>query len=182
MSPRQHPSCREIEPELLAVAAGEAPGESVRRVDVHVASCPPCRDELGRYRALDDMVGAMRRAPLADDDATLARAQLASRLTDLRSRMVAYGVYPSPLGPVLIARSELGVALVQYLPETGQLTAGARRLLGDDAVEDRTATESYRTESSCQRGSGSRSTRRRVPSSIGCQGSSVIFSDATRTA
>ena len=146
MSPRQHPSCREIEPELLAVAAGEAPDESVHRVDVHVASCPPCRDELGRYRALDDMVVSVRRTPLADDDATLARAQLASRLTDLRSRMVAYGVYPSPLGPVLIARSELGVALVQYLPETGQLTAGARRLLGDDAVEDRTATDGFRTE------------------------------------
>ncbi len=146
MSPRQYPSCREIEPELLAVATGEARDESVQRVDVHVAGCPPCRDELRRYRALDDMVVAMRRTPLADDDATLARAQLSSRLADLRSRMVAYGVYPSPLGPLLIARSELGVALVQYLPETGELTAGVRRLLGDHAVEDRAATEGFRAE------------------------------------
>jgi methylated-DNA-[protein]-cysteine S-methyltransferase len=137
----QHPSCRAIEPDLLTVASGEADPAAARRVEVHVGLCPPCREELGRYRAVDGMVTALRRAALPGDDATLARAQLASRLADLRSRTVGFGIFPSPLGPVLIARSEQGVALVQYLPVTGGLPAHVRRLLGEDAVEDRAATE-----------------------------------------
>ena len=55
--------------------------------------------------------------------------------------MVGFAIFPSPLGPVLIGRSERGVALVQYVPESGPLPAHVRRLLGDDAVEDRAATE-----------------------------------------
>jgi methylated-DNA-[protein]-cysteine S-methyltransferase len=92
------------------------------------------------------MMDALRRAPLPGDDATLARAQLASRLADLRSRMVGFGIFPSPLGRILIARSEQGVALVQYLPAGGGLPAHVRRLLGEDAVEDRAATEALRAE------------------------------------
>src|SRR5262245_47982919 len=134
-------SCRAIEPDLLAAATGEAAGAAAARVERHVAACPPCRAELERYRALEGVLGTLRRAPLVDDDATLSRAQLASRLADLRSRAVGFAIYPSPLGPVLIGRSEQGVALVQYVPEGGALPAHARRLLGDDAVEDRAGTE-----------------------------------------
>jgi methylated-DNA-[protein]-cysteine S-methyltransferase len=92
------------------------------------------------------MMGTLRRAPLPDDDATLARAQLASRLADLRSRMVGFGIFPSPLGRILIGRSEQGVALVQYLPAGGALPAHVQRLLGEDAVEDRAATEALQAE------------------------------------
>ncbi len=92
------------------------------------------------------MVDSLRRSPRPDDDATLARAQLTSRLADLRSRMVTFGIFPSPLGPLLIGRSEMGVALVQYLPASGSLTGRVRRLLGDEAVEDVAATEGLRAE------------------------------------
>jgi methylated-DNA-[protein]-cysteine S-methyltransferase len=138
--------CREIEPHLLAVASGEAEAVAVERVEIHVAACRSCREELQRYRVVEGMVHTLRRAPLSGDDATLARAQLAASLADLRSRMVGFGIYPSPLGPVLIGRSEQGVALVQYLPESGSLTAHVRRLLGEEAVEDRPATEGLRAE------------------------------------
>ncbi len=138
-------SCREIEPHLLAVAIGEADGGALRRVEAHVAGCASCREELGHYRSVDGMVQELRRAPLAGGDATLARAQLTARLADLRSRLVGFGIFPSPLGPVLIGRSEQGVALVQYLPH-GSLTAHVRRLLGEDAVEDRVSTEGLRAE------------------------------------
>jgi len=134
-------SCRAIEPELATVAAGEGRAGAAERVERHVAHCAPCRDELERYRAVEGMLGSLRRAPLADDDATLSRAQLASRLADLRSRILGFAVFPSPLGRVLIGRSEQGVAVVQYVPEGGALPAHVRRLLGDDAVEDRAATE-----------------------------------------
>ncbi|HKW92292.1 MAG TPA: methylated-DNA--[protein]-cysteine S-methyltransferase [Methylomirabilota bacterium] len=138
-------SCREIEPHLLAVATGEADGGAARRVDAHVAACASCREELRHYRSVDGMVQEVRRAPLSGADATLARAQLTARLADLRSRLVGFGIFPSPLGPVLIGRSEQGVALVQYLPH-GSLTSHVRRLLGEDAVEDRVSTEALRAE------------------------------------
>jgi methylated-DNA-[protein]-cysteine S-methyltransferase len=134
-------ACREIEPHLLAVAAGEAESNAVERVEHHVATCPPCREELGHYRTVEGMVHSLRTGPMAGDDPMLARAQLGASLADLRSRMVSFGIFPSPLGPMLIGRSEQGVALVQYLPASGSLTAGVRRVLGQDAIEDRRATE-----------------------------------------
>jgi methylated-DNA-[protein]-cysteine S-methyltransferase len=139
-------SCREIEPHLLASAMGEAGPDAVERVRVHVAGCPECREELVRYRAVDSMVDTLRRTLGPDDDATLARAQLTSRLADLRSRLVTFGIFPSPLGPLLIGRSEMGVAVVEYLPASGALTAHARRLLGEEAVEDHAATDGLRAE------------------------------------
>jgi methylated-DNA-[protein]-cysteine S-methyltransferase len=143
---RQPAGCREIEPHLLAVATGEAEAVATERVEDHVAACRACRAELHHYRALEGMVRSLRGVPLQGDDATLARAELASRLADLRSRMVGFGIFASSLGPVLIGRSEQGVALVQYLPAGGSLTVHVRRLLGDDAVEDRAATEDLRAE------------------------------------
>src|SRR5437899_12281835 len=86
MSPRQ-PVCRAIEPDLLSVAADEAGSAAAGRVEAHVGSCQPCRDELACYRTLEDMIDSLRCTPLADDDATLARARLAARLSDLRSRV-----------------------------------------------------------------------------------------------
>src|SRR3989304_3908297 len=59
--------------------------------------------------------GALRRAPAAGADPTLSRAELESRLADIRSRMISYGIFSSPLGKILIARSELGVSLGRYL-------------------------------------------------------------------
>ena len=134
-------SCRAIERDLLGVAAGEADLAARRRVERHVAQCPPCHRELGHYRAVEDVLGALRQVPPPDDDATLSRARLTARLADLRSRVVAFSVFSSPLGSVLIGRSEQGVAVVQYVPEGRALPARVRELLGDDAVEDRAATE-----------------------------------------
>jgi methylated-DNA-[protein]-cysteine S-methyltransferase len=145
MSP-QPLTCRAVEPDLLSVAAGEAGAAAARRVEAHVAACGDCREELGRYRALEGMVDTLRRAPMPHDDPTLARAQLVGRIADLRSRMVAFGIFPSPLGRILVGRSEQGVAVVQYLPARGGLPEHVRRLLGEDAVEDRAATEALRVE------------------------------------
>ena len=69
-----HPICREIEPDLVAVAAGEAGATATASVASHVAQCPPCRTELQRYRALEGMVGELRAVPVGDP--TVARAEL----------------------------------------------------------------------------------------------------------
>jgi anti-sigma factor RsiW len=83
----QHPMCRAIEPDLLSIAAGETDSAAAGRVEAHVGGCQLCRDELAHYSALQGMIASLRRAPLADEDATLARARLAARLSDLRSRV-----------------------------------------------------------------------------------------------
>ncbi len=112
----QMPSvCREIQADLLAAAVKEAAPEALRRVQEHVGRCAPCRGEFERYRAIDETLDALRSEPLPAAALTHTRAELEVRLADLRSRLVTYRVFPSPLGHILIARSEQGVLLVRYL-------------------------------------------------------------------
>ena len=147
MSPK-HPQCVAIEADLVASAAGEAAPDTVRRVEEHVERCLPCRDELGRYRAIEGLVGELRVAPSGSDaDEARARARLVARLADVRRRRLTYGVFPSPLGDLLIARTEDGVALVEYL---GRERDARRSLLGRrpelDAIEDSIAVEMFYRE------------------------------------
>jgi methylated-DNA-[protein]-cysteine S-methyltransferase len=134
-------TCRDIEPDLVAVAAGEAGVSEARGVERHVAVCRNCRSELARYRVLEGMVADLRRAPMAGADPTLSRAELESRLADIRSRMVVYGIFTSPLGKLLIARSELGVSMVRYIDSERAARSHLARLAGDEAVEDKSAVE-----------------------------------------
>src|ERR1700687_548545 len=91
MSP-ENPSCREIEPDLVAVAAGEAGASAARGVERQPAGGRECRYDRARYRVLEGMVADLRREPVAGADPTLARAELESKLADIRSRMVGYGM------------------------------------------------------------------------------------------
>lgn len=136
-----NPTCREIERDLVAVAAGEAAPVAVRVVERHLAVCRGCRDELERYRVLEGMVTDLRRAPLPGADPALSRAELESRLADIRARMVAYGVFSSPLGKILIARSELGISLVEYLESESAAKSHLARLAGGEMREDRAGVE-----------------------------------------
>jgi methylated-DNA-[protein]-cysteine S-methyltransferase len=135
------PTCREVERDLVAVAAGEAGATAAHGVERHVAVCGSCRVELERYRVLEGMVADLRRAPVPGADPALSRAELESRLADIRSRMVSYGVFSSPVGKILIARSELGVSLVRYIDSEAAAKSHMARLAGDEAVEDRAAVE-----------------------------------------
>src|SRR6185436_6910068 len=112
---RKPQSCLEIEPELIAAATGDAQAAATRRVEQHIGTCGACRGEFRRYREIEGVVGALRRVPEPAAGEARAREGLESRLADLRSRLVSYRVFPSPLGHVLIARSEHGVSLVEYL-------------------------------------------------------------------
>lgn len=127
--------CLAIEPALVAAATGDADRATAARVESHTRLCAPCREDFARYRAIDGAVHAWRRAPAPAEEA--ARAHLASRLADLRRRTLAYGIFPSPLGPLLIARSEEGVSLVEYL-SGGRDFAHSRlsRIEGVEALPD----------------------------------------------
>jgi methylated-DNA-[protein]-cysteine S-methyltransferase len=135
-------SCRQIEPDLVATATHEAPPDAAQRVAEHVRVCAPCRDELARYGEIHRAVGGLRAAPVAADAAARARQALIERLADLRSRVIAYRIFASPLGRLLIARSEHGVSLIEYLDADAGLDASrlrgvvdARLTEGDGEVE-----------------------------------------------
>lgn len=122
--------CREIQEDLVAAAVQEAGARARARVQDHVARCAPCRGEFDRYRVLDETVGTLKREP-APAVETAARAELQLRLVDLRRRLLTYGVFDSPLGRILIGRTEQGVSLVRYLGR-----GGVPRLPGLEAVAD----------------------------------------------
>jgi len=126
-------ACAQIADALLAAALGEAPPEAAERVERHVAACGSCRHELEEFRALDQSVAALRAESLPFAQVAEARARLEGRLADLRRRLVAYRIFPSPLGYILIARSELGISLVEYLDERSGLAAS--RLGAEPGVE-----------------------------------------------
>jgi methylated-DNA-[protein]-cysteine S-methyltransferase len=138
--------CLEIEPDLVAAATGDAESGAARRVERHIDSCGACRREFDRYREIDGAVGVLRRAPAASGEAR-AREGLESRLADLRSRLVSYRVFPSPLGHILIARSEHGVSLVEYLHRGTDLRASRlSRVAGVELQEDGAEVETLHRE------------------------------------
>jgi methylated-DNA-[protein]-cysteine S-methyltransferase len=139
-------TCAEIEPELIAAATGEAGPVEVERVEAHVADCRTCRDDFARYHAIDGTVGALRAMEPAAEDVEAARQRLIERLSDLRSRVLGYRVFDSPLGPILIARSEHGVALVEYLGERGVTGSRLFRMAGLEAHEDTTGLDRFGRE------------------------------------
>ena len=129
-------SCREIEPDLVATAIREADIATGRRVRDHLDGCEPCRLAFGRYEAIDRAVGGLSAAAPAEGTLGAARGALEARLADLRSRLIAYRIFSSPVGPILIGRSEQGVSLVEYLGRRHGI-AGSRlsRASGVEAVE-----------------------------------------------
>lgn len=130
-------ACQEIETDLIAAATGEAPPSAARRVEEHVGRCAPCRHDFQGYRVIEGVVGTLRGVPPADADVERSRAGLQARLADLRTRLVRYGIFSSPLGRILIGLSEQGVAAVEYLP-AGAGFEGSRlsRMAGVEAEED----------------------------------------------
>jgi methylated-DNA-[protein]-cysteine S-methyltransferase len=138
--------CAALEPDLIAAATGEAGPPVAERVDLHLADCASCRDDFTRYREIDVAVGTVRAATPPAGDVDAARERLFARLADLRPRLVGYRVFPSPLGPILLARSEHGVALVEYLGREG--VAGSRlfRMADVEAREDGADLERLHTE------------------------------------
>jgi len=144
---RKPQACLEIEPDLVAAATGDAEPGAVRRVEHHIDGCSACRSELHRYREIDSVVGTLRRAPAPADSVARAREGLESRLADLKSRLVSYRVFPSPLGHILIARSEHGVSLVEYLHGRRDLSASRlSRVAGLELQEDGVETETLYRE------------------------------------
>ena len=137
-------SCRAIQPDLVAAATGEASTEAVARVQQHVDACAPCREEMGRYRSIDRVVTSLRHAPIAHDRSDVLRGDLEWRLAELKRRAVTARVWSSPVGPILIARSDDGVVAVEYLDSARGVAAS--RLLrrhGIEIIEDGAETEAF---------------------------------------
>ncbi len=125
--------CFRIEDDLLAAAMGEAESSAAKRVERHLTTCVSCRREFLEYRAVDGAVTRLREEPPAPGSLAQSRERLETRLADLRNRLLAYRIFPSPLGQILIARSELGISLVEYLERGTSLRAS--RLSREPGVE-----------------------------------------------
>ena len=134
-------ACREMEQDLITVAIGEAGPGAIARVETHAGRCAGCRQALGRYRAIDGAVATLRDASPPAGDLVRARERLDARLLDFRSRLVAFQVFRSPLGPIVIGRSEIGVTLVEYLDRADRRVDRLRPQLGIELVEDGTDVE-----------------------------------------
>jgi len=144
MSPK-HPICRDLEPDLVAAAIGEAGAAATERVREHVGRCVACRDDFNRYRQIEGVCEGLRQAPPSDDEAR-SRRTLACRLADLKRRIVSYGIFGSPLGNILIARSEDGVSLVEYLGHGKSLAASRLREIADVEPVEGGDVERYHRE------------------------------------
>ena len=116
-------ACVRIEDDLLATAIGEAAPDTARRVERHIAMCGSCRQEFENYHAVNSAVSAMRDTPFPMGPLAQSRERLDTLLADLRSRLLVYRIFPSPLGNILIARSELGISLIEYVERGTSLQA-----------------------------------------------------------
>ncbi|MFQ5829633.1 MAG: methylated-DNA--[protein]-cysteine S-methyltransferase [Candidatus Methylomirabilia bacterium] len=146
MSPKP-PRCLKIQPDLLGAAIGEATPAAVRRVQGHLDRCAPCREEFNRYQAVEEVVRALRTEPVRATRIARAREKLESRLADLQSRLLTYRIFPSPLGNILIARSDQGVSLVEYLARGATFKSSRlSRLAGFEVVEDGDEMETLHLE------------------------------------
>ena len=125
--------CVRIEDDLLAAAMGEAASSAAKRVERHLTTCVSCRREFQEYRAVDGAVTTLRKEPPPVGSLTQSRERLETRLADLRNRLLIYRIFPSSLGHILIARSELGISLVEYLERGTSLRAS--RLSHEPGVE-----------------------------------------------
>ena len=107
--------CHRVRDSVVAAATGEASPDEAARAQEHLATCAACRRDFEGVRAADQAVAALRDEPAREP--VRARQELDRRLAELRQRLLLYGIFPSPLGRLLIARSERGVALIEYLDQ-----------------------------------------------------------------
>jgi O-6-methylguanine DNA methyltransferase len=130
--------CARIESDLAAVAADEADAAARHRVNAHVKHCEDCRAVLDDYRQVESELISLRERPIHPAPVARARERLEVGLADLRRRMVRYAIFPSPLGNVLVARTEVGVVLVEYLRGRAAHWRGTFEAEGLEAIEDET--------------------------------------------
>ena len=135
---RKPQSCIDIERDLIAVATGEAgvgasppgagPHEGLPALRARLSSATGPSSSRWRPGA-----GAVsRRATVAR-----VRQRIDAGLGDLRRRLLIGRVFDSPLGPLLIARSEEGVSLIEYLSDArGALRSRLAEQAGLELIED----------------------------------------------
>jgi O-6-methylguanine DNA methyltransferase len=128
--------CARIEPDLAAVAASEADGATAQRVSDHVAGCGVCRGRLDAYRRVERETAALQKRSPETSLVEAARGRLEEGFADLKRRIARYAVFSSPLGDVLVARSEIGVVWVEYLSGHHSNVASLLEKRGLEAIED----------------------------------------------
>ena len=136
--------CGTSDLDLLAAACGEAAPATTERIESHLARCEPCREAYTRYRTMDTAIHDL--ATAASPPADAARERLLESLADLRSRFMHYSVFPTSLGPVLMATTEQGIALVEYVARRDGSDSWLLRQPRVEAAADRSGLERFGSE------------------------------------
>ena len=136
--------CGTSDLDLLAAACGEAAPATTERIESHLARCEPCREAYTRYRTMDAAIHDL--ATAASPPADAARERLLESLADLRSRFMRYSVFPTSLGPVLMATTEQGIALVEYVARRDGSDSWLLRQPRVEATADRSGLERFGSE------------------------------------
>ncbi len=104
---------------------------------------PASSSDIG---SLEQAIGTLR-VPSVDVEVARSRQRIEAGLADLRRRLLVARVFDSPLGPILIARSEEGVTLIEYLEHAGaSLHSRLAKAAGVQIVEDGSDVEALYRE------------------------------------
>jgi O-6-methylguanine DNA methyltransferase len=126
--------------DLLAVALDDAPPSVIARAARHTSRCVRCRHELDAYRAIVDAVPSLdARGPHGREE-ELALRKLRERVADLTARQLRFGVFATPYGRLLMARSSVGIAWLQFV--AGKVASSdVLSATGREAVHDPSAVK-----------------------------------------
>lgn len=96
------PDCRTIDPLVTPYVDGELPAADRRRVDEHLAKCPPCHSRVAAERAVRDTLDARRRdlhGACAPPSLHAACERFCSRQAAAGSQQATVGSRPSTVAP-----------------------------------------------------------------------------------
>ena len=120
----------------------------------HVAKREPRRNDHTSYQAIDRELGRMQAAPM-DSQGGRGPGSGWKRGSTTCGAGSAYRLFDSRLGPILLAHSEQGVVLLEYLHGRGDFGVAPARVRGVEAVvrtavRPRTSTGLRRTRDGCR--------------------------------
>ena len=112
-------NCQQVQAQLADYSAGFTRGERHKRLQVHLAACPACREYLTQLRTLDQLLSG---EPLSADEALVHRIMAQVQEADILRRWRRRWLLDS-LGPIAAAVS-LGAAMIVIVqPYAAEWTA-----------------------------------------------------------
>jgi len=111
---RQLP-CGFTEDLLIAEALGETTSSLSQQVAQHLVECLSCRKLLDRYQRLRTHLSVLSNPQGEEQGLLVARQRLETRLAQKTRLRLQLKVWHSPVGDILLGKTDKGVALVEFV-------------------------------------------------------------------